>query len=629
MASTVDDVEPQLRALRQLFEARRWNEATHLLLQALKPHPYDERLWKFLKHFGQHLLYEGFFREGLRLWQTAVDLRPDDPDTQKYVGDAWLNLGDCERALPFYDEALRLRPQFADALKNVGVAHSQRRRYKASRDAYELAIQIRPDYPEAYLGLGVLHEAFGKYEAAERCYVQTLRFNPQLASAHNNLGSLHLAQGYHDRAAAGFRRALELKPSFMEAHTNLLFCEQYRHAWSPAEMLRQAREWDERHAQPFFPRAPQWPNSREPDRALRIGFVSGDLGEHPVGFLMLPILEQMDRTAFETVCYSTRLTDDAVLVRLRKAATLWRDARALDDLALVEQIRHDRIDILFDLAGHTFGHRLIAMAYKPAPIQVSWLGYVGTTGMRAIDYLLTDATKVPPEHDPHYAERVVRLPRAGWCFQLPRELPPLAAPPLLQRGYPTFGSFNNPAKITSEVLDVWSELLRRVPHARLLLKYRGLEERRTQQRLIDGFERCGIDLHRVEFRGHTPLEKMLAEYAEMDVALDPFPFTGGATTMMALTMGVPVVTLAGETMAGRQSLAVLAGMNQLETVAHSSEQYLTIAEGLVAEPARLATLRGELRRRVLASPYCDAPQFVQDFAATIRQLWRDYCRQPS
>jgi predicted O-linked N-acetylglucosamine transferase (SPINDLY family) len=314
-------------------------------------------------------------------------------------------------------------------------------------------------------------------------------------------------------------------------------------------------------------------------------------------------------------------------LRFQAAATEWRDIRGLNDQRLAEMIRADRIDILFDLAGHTAHNRLLVFARRPAPVQITWIGYEGTTGLEAIDYLLADRYTIPPGQEVFYRERVLRMPDGYVCYDPPQTAPEAPPLPAVKHSYIRFGSFNNLAKINPQVVEVWARVLIRVPGCRLVLKYRGLGDEAVCRRYRDLFRACGADPSRVELTPPSAHADYLAAYREVDIALDPFPFGGGITTCDALWMGVPVITYPGETFAGRHSLSHLANVGLTETIATTMEEYVELTVSLASDLARLSSLRAGLRERMAASPLCDGKRFAANLMRVVRDAWREWCQK--
>ena len=345
---------------------------------------------------------------------------------------------------------------------------------------------------------------------------------------------------------------------------------------------------------------------------LRLGFLSPDLGRHPVGFFLVCVLQSLSQQRQKTVCYSTRIIKDSLTHRLQSAASHWRDVNGLSNERLAEQICADGIDILFDLAGHTGGNRLLVFARKPAPLQITWIGYEGTTGLSAMDYLLADRYMIPEGRECFYREQVLRMPEGYVCYDPPQGAPPVGPLPAWERGEVTFGSFNNLAKITPEVVKVWAGILRRLPKGQLVLKYRGLGNASVQQRYRELFAGCGVDPGRLSLQPPSSYGEYLAAYQQIDVALDPFPFSGSATTCEALWMGVPVITCPGETFASRHGLSHLSNIGLRETIARTFDEYVELAVSLGGDLPRLAALRAGSREQMAASPLCDGQRFAAD-----------------
>ena len=366
-------------------------------------------------------------------------------------------------------------------------------------------------------------------------------------------------------------------------------------------------------------------NPRDPGKALNIGYVSADFRRHPVGFFLAPVLARHDRRRFSVSCYSGRGLADDLTERLKAGADAWRSVGGLSDEALATAIRDDGIDVLVDLSGHTAGNRLTAFALRPAPVQVSWLGYFNTTGMKAIDYVLMDAETVPEGAERWFTEEVIHLPAGRFCYGPPEDAPPVAPPPVEERGRVTFASFNNLTKVGAEVVGLWARILDALPSSRLVLKWRSLGDAAVRDRYQAWFAAEGIEPNRIELQGASPHAEMLAAYGGVDVALDPFPFSGGVTSCEALWMGVPVVTWPGARPVSRQTAGFLRALGLAELIAADREDYVAIAAGLARDRDGLTALRAGLRARMAASPLCDGVRFTRHLEAAYRDMWRRWC----
>jgi predicted O-linked N-acetylglucosamine transferase (SPINDLY family) len=356
-----------------------------------------------------------------------------------------------------------------------------------------------------------------------------------------------------------------------------------------------------------------------------VGFVSADFSHHPVAYFMLPLFRAHDRTAFSIHCFAQSTHADHMTADFKQLADSWDEIAGLDDRTAAHLIRDRSIDVLFDMAGHTLNNRLGVFALKPAPVQISWAGYVGTTGLSAMDYVLADRHQAPPEDGPAYVEKIVRMPHSYVPYAPPAYAPDVAPAPLRANGHITFGAFHNPAKINQPVLLAWAEILRGVPDARLILKFRGLDAEANQRRVKAIMGSAGVAESRLTFAGFSPHREFLATYGQVDIALDPFPYSGGVTTCEALWMGVPVVTLRGATFAGRHAAGYLATVGLADLIAENRDAYIKTAIGLAADPARIEGLRTTMRSRLSQSPLLDYDGFARDFATVLRQVWRDTC----
>jgi predicted O-linked N-acetylglucosamine transferase (SPINDLY family) len=601
--------------------------------------------------------------EAVGCYRRALELRPDSAETHNNLGIAIKRQGKLDDAIACYRRVLQLQPDNAGALNNMAIALQDQGKLDAAVACYRRTLELKPDHAKAHSNLAAALQAQGKLDEAVACCRRALQLHPTLVEAHNNLGNVlreqghwgdavtcyrratelkpdyaeaysHLGaalrnQGKSDEAVVCYRRALELKPDSASTHSDLLLTLQYRVGTTLAELVAAHAEFDRRHAAALRSHWRPHENDRDPLRRLRVGFVSPDFNHHPVGHFLIRAMENLDREQCETVCYSDRKIKDELTARFQAAASIWRETAGWSDEQLAQRIRGDRVDILFDLAGHTAGNRLLAFARKPAPIQVTWAGYVGTTGLTAMDYLLADRCQVPADAAAHYCERVLRMPDGYVCFEPPADAPAVASLPAQQQGWTTFGCFNNAAKINAPVVAIWAEILRRRPQSRLVLKYRGMTDPSIADALAEQFAGQGIDPRRVECLDWSTHAEFLAQYGRIDLALDPFPYSGGFTTCEALWMGVPVVTCPGETFASRHSLSHLTNVGLTEMIARDLHQYVEIAVALAGDLPRLASLRGGLRERVAASPLCDGKRFATNLTAVLRDIWRQWVAQGS
>jgi predicted O-linked N-acetylglucosamine transferase (SPINDLY family) len=573
-----------------------------------------------LSNLGILLRDGGQLEEAVAAYRRALECDPALAAAWNNLGAALRELGRVEEALPAYEQALALDPRAPIAYNNLALALGQLQRGDEAMAACRRAMEIDPSYAEAHFTLGRLQLDRGELEEAVRSFQRTLELQPGYVEALNNLGEALKEQGRVSEALAAYRAALRERAD-ARVFSNYLAVLQYAEEVTPAALRAAHEEYERQFAAPL--RSAWIVHSRRvgANRPLRIGFVSPHFAFHPVGHFFVRALEHFDREQITAICYSDTPRADAMTARLRAAAAEWQESRAWNDKQLAERIRADGIDILFDLAGHTAGHRLGAFGRKPAPIQITWLDYVGTTGLQAMDYLLADPREIPAEAERWYRERVLRMPDDYICFDPPAPAPPVGPLPALSTGAITFGSFNIPAKISLRALDAWARILLRVPGSRLLLKNRGLDDPGTAARYYAALAERGIAAERVELRGWSPSAELLAAYGCVDLALDTFPYNGGLTTCEALWMGVPVVTFPGETFAGRHGIAHLSAAGCGETMARDADDYVERAVALAQDWAQLGAMREGLRGRVASSPLCDGAKFAREFERLMREVW--------
>ena len=513
-------------------------------------------------------------------------------------------------------------------IKNLDRAmqHFNAGRLPQAKNIYQQIRQSNPSHPVALHMLGFIAHKMGKTDIVVDLISQAVAIAPDYIDAHNNLGNALMDTGRLDEAVASYRKALTLDPKFTDAHTNLLFSAQHQKDITLKSLNDMHADWDESFAYPLRKEWSEHKNQRDLEKRLRIGFVSPDFGFHPVGYLLVGLLENKLQDEVEFICYSDRKPDE-MTERLKQAADGWIDIYGMVDETLIERLRSDGIDILFDLTGHTSKNRLLVFAHKPAPVQVSWgVGYPGTTGLKAIDYLLADIYHVPKSEDHLYSEQIIRLPDSMFCYNPPHVSPTVGPLPAEQNGFITFGSFNRPAKISDDVMAVWIKILEAVPGSRLLLKYSGIGDHSARRRLFPLLEAHGLDTSRLMLEGKSPHQDLLARYNEIDIALDTFPYSGGLTTCEALWMGVPVITLSGKTPAGRHALSYISTVGLSKFVARDVSHYINLAVELAKAPSQIADLRSELRRRFTNSPLCDGPRFARHFADEMRKVWHVWCQ---
>lgn len=562
--------------------------------------------------------------EAVDAYLQALTLSPDLPEAHGNLGNTFNDLQRHAEALAHLDRAIALRPQYPEAHGSRGVALAALGRTDEALKAFDQAIMQQPDSVEAWANRGTLKREQGALSEGAADLREALRLRPSDVNAMCNLAVTLQEAGDLDSAIVTLRKALETAPDHLRARSNLLFALSFDPNTPPDAYLREARDFGDiasRAARPFS----DWTAPALGDGTpLRVGVVSGDLRQHPVGLFLEGMLTQLQgRVDVELHALPTDATADALTDRLRPLFTGWHSLVGLDDETAARQIHSLGLHVLLDLSGHTAGNRLPVFAWRPAPVQASWLGYLASTGVPAIDYIVADPVSVPPEHDGDFTERVWRLPGTINCFTAPGDTPALRVTdtPALARGHITFGSYQNPTKIGSAVLDTWGRVLRAVPGARLRLQSRLLDHAAERDALLARLQGTGIEPDRVLLHGAiASREAHLASHAEVDILLDTFPYPGITTTCEALWMGVPTVTLAGRTMLARQGAALLGQVGLADWVAGSADDYVAVATRHAQDIQALQALRQGLRARAAASPLFDATRFAQTWWSALRDM---------
>lgn len=573
-------------------------------------------------HLGIACFASGQWVEALAALRQAIALQPGFAVAHCHLGNVLREMGQLDEAIAAYRHAVALRPDYAGAYSNLGVALKDKGQLAEAIAAYRQAIAGNPDLPEAHCNLGNALCENGQPDEAIPALRRALALSPSFALAHNNLGNALKDEGLLDKAIASYRRAVALDANYPEAHSNLLYTLHFHPGFDARAIADEHQAWNRQHAAPLRHGIRPHRNVRTPERRLRIGYVSPNFREHPVGRFMLPLLANHEHREVEIFCYSQVKRPDALTYQLRAHADQWQNTTGRSDDQVAELIRQDEIDILVDLSLHMDRNRLLVFARKPAPIQVTYLAYAGTSGLNTIDYRLSDPHLDPPGMDESvYSEQTIRLPRTYWCYQ-PMGTPSVGPVPAQRAGHITFGCLNNFCKVTEPTLLSWARILQAVPDSQLLLH---AAEGSHRQRTAKLLEQLGVDPRRLRFVAHVPMSEYLELYQQIDVALDPFPYGGGTTSCDAFWMGVPVISLRGETAVGRAGVSLAMNLGLRELIAHTPEAYVQTACNLAADLPRLSVLRSSLRNRMAASPLMDAPRFARNVEKAYREMWHRWC----
>ena len=572
---------------------------------------------------GNALKELGQLGEALRNYDKAIQINPDYAEAFSNRGATLKDLGQLEGAVASYDKAIQINPDYAEAYNNRGIALEQLGQLDEALQSYNKVIQLKPNSADAYTNRGSTLSKLGRLDGALRSHDQAIQFRPDCAEAFNNRGNTLKELGRLNEGMKNFSKAIQLKPDYAGAYSNFLLALNYTSNHSAFNRIAMARKFGEivkkkaqSHSSPY--QSPPMPGR------LRVAFVSGDLRNHPIGYFLESILSSIDPSRIDVIAYPTTHTIDALSERIKPFFSKWKSIYAQKDEAAANLINADGVHVLIDLSGHTADNRLPVFAYKPAPVQVSWLGYFATTGLNEMDYLLGDPYVTPPKYDNQFIEKVWRLPETRWCFTPPNVDIELSVLPALSHGYVTFGCFNNLIKVNDKVVELWAKMLDAIPNSRLLLKAKQFRDLVTRESVIQRFIAQGINSNRIMLEGPEDRQKYFAAYNRIDITLDPFPFTGGTTSIESLWMGVPLVTLAGGSLVSRQGVGVLMNAGLPDWIAADEEEYLAKAILFASDLDKLARLRTGLRSQVLASPLFDAPRFARNFENAFLEMWNQY-----
>jgi predicted O-linked N-acetylglucosamine transferase (SPINDLY family) len=594
-------------------------EAIAIFRQVIALNPNAPEVYNSL---GSALKQKGELDEAIAAYRQAISLRPDLPETHSNLGSALKDKGELDEAIAAYRQAITLRPNLSEAHSNLGIALRDKGELEGAIAAYRQAIALRPNFADVHNNLGIALHDRGELDEAIAAYRQAIALNPNFPEAHSNLGNSLRDRGQIDEAVAAYRHAVAIRPSFAEAHSNLIYSLYFDTRCSQAELLAEHRTWAERHADPLKTLIRAHENDRDPNRRLRIGYVSPDFHAHPVGRFILPLLAAHDHKQFEIYCYASVLYPDSTTARIQRHADVWRNIRTLSNEEAAKLIREDRIDILVDLSMHTAKNRLLLFARKPAPIQATYLAYPGTSGLDTIDYRITDPHLDPPgSADERYTERSIRLDETYWCYEPAMESPEVNRLPAIAKGFVTFACLNNFCKNSAAAIQTWCRILAAVPNSRLLL-YAAIGSHRDA--VCQKLSESGIDPNRLNFVDRVPFSQYMQQYHNIDIGLDPFPYVGGTTTCDALWMGVPVVTLGGQTAISRGGVSILTNVGIPELIAESPDQYVRLAADLAGDLPRLTHLRSNLREKMRMSPLMDAPRFARNMEKAYREMWMTF-----
>jgi len=613
--------DAQHRRARTLTDAGRFEEAVAAYEALLAAHP--EFGSAYFELAG--ILDQCFQRADLAVAQLTLGLERSPKDAASFansLGVFKLRERDVDAAIAWFERAVAENPQFADPHANLGLVHYNRNAVEPALESYAKAVELAPnDVPLLHNYTLVLSKA-GKGDEAIAVSKRAMKLDPRNATGWHNLGMAERKRGRLTEALSALQKSVALPAHTAVFHSDMLMLSLYDASLSQAQLFDAHKRWARCHApKPAFTFAP-----RASGRRIRLGYVSADFRRHPVGHFLAPVVAAHNRARFEVFAYSSTENEDALTQHLARHCDHFVRVGVLDDQQLADRIHEDEIDILFDLSGHTAHNRLLTFALKPAPIQVSWLGYPFTTGLGAIDYFISDRCETPDGYDKWFTEKLIRMPDGYLCVQLPEYAPPVNLLPAFTKPYFTFGCFNNLSKLNDATARLWARVLHALPGSRLMLKAGQLADAAVAQATRERFAALGVAPGRLELQGPSGRQAYLQAYRRIDVALDPFPFPGGTTSVEGLWMGVPVLTRRGDRFIGHNGETIARNTGQADWIASDEDDYVDKARRLTADLRALAALRAGLRAQVLGSPLFDSARFARHFEAALWGMWEAAAR---
>ncbi len=573
-------------------------------------------------NLGNTLKELGKLSEAEACYRKAVEIKPDYVDAYFHLGNTQYEIGKILESGISYRKTIELKPEYVIAYSNLGSVLKQLGKLSEAEACYRKAVEIKPDYAEAYSNLGVTLQELGKVTEAETSCRKAIELKPDYAEAYYNLGNTLQELGKLTEAETSFCKAIELNPDFIYAYNNLLLGLNYNSELDTAYYIQWATKFGEMVSKKVDQKFTDH-NMILKGAKLKVGFVSGDFRNHSVGYFLENFLSHL--SGIELVAYHSSHEEDALTNRIKPYFSKWIPIHGKNDKEVADIIYSDNINILIDLSGHTKNNRLAMFAYKPAPLQISWLGYSASTGVAEMDYYVGDNYVARKEEESSFTEKIYRLPNCYLCFSPPYDAPDIDTLPAIKNGFITFGCFNNLNKINNEVIALWSEILINIPSSKLFLKSKQLNDQKVQDTLYQNFEQYGINRDKLILDSYSPTRKeLLATYNKIDIALDPFPYTGTTTSVEALYMGVPVLTLKGDKFISNVGESIMHNIKMSDWIAKNKDEYVKKAKDFSFNILHLAEIRAKLRDKSLNSPLFDGQGFANDFQDGLMKMWEMY-----
>jgi len=649
----MDGIEELFKQAVQLHKKGELTKAEKLYNQVLNQSPHHKESLENLAA----IVYNSDSQASLQLLQKALRYNPDAPSVHFNLGNIYQRHGNRDKAITCFRKVISLKPNYAEAyfrlgtlfgesgkledaifcykkafdqnprdvraVNNLTEIYNRLKRYDEAEAMATKTLELAPDLAEAHGNLGIMFKMQGNYKKAEYHFKEALKSQPKNAKLMNHLGAALLFSNRPEEAVAMLQKAIEIDPDFHQAHSGYVYALNYFEEYSQQEIFKAHCEWGGQHSKGIKDQNWDW-IERDPGKKLRVGFVSPDFKAHVVSLFMQQLFKNYDKDQFEFYGYAEVDNPDGYTNKFMNLLDGWRTTVGVTDEMVYETIKNDKIDILIDLAGHTTGNRLTVFTMKPAPLQVSYLGYMNTTGLNTIDYRFTDGWVDSAGSEQFYTERLYRLPNSFTCYEPIDPCPPVVETPAIKNGYITFGCFNNSNKLTPRVIKLWSRVIKAVHQSKLLIKSTNLADGDTRERFKDMFLKQGIKEDSILFDGPDEIYNYLKTYSRIDIGLDPFPHNGGTTSHDCLWMGVPMISLEGDRYVSRFGVSILNNLGYSQWIAKSTEKYVEIATDLASNVENLNSVRMDLRGKMKSSPLCDGPDFARQFGDALRAIWKEF-----
>ena len=610
-------------------------------------------------NIGTILRQLGKFDQALKYFNKAIELNPLEADAYNNMGNLFQDRGDMLSAIDSYEKALKINTNYVEAYSNLGNALRVCGNIKRAESILLKALELYPDYAYAHNNLALVYTDMNKYDKAMKSFKCAIKIDPMLittylniaglcikngdlynaiyyskraismdnnyAEAYSNLGIAFSRQGNIEESITNLKKAIKIKPDYFNAYSNYLFTLNYDHRLTSEQIYNEHKNYGNLLIN--LQSNNNFLNSKNYDRPLNIGYISPDFYQHSVAFFVEAILKNHNKNQFKTFCYADNLNIDSFSEKLKKLPYKWIKTCGFSDEQLYNKIRSDKIDILVDLTGHTANNRLLVFARKAAPIQITYLGYPNTTGLKAMQYRITDEYADKPGYkDNEYSEKLIRIPKTFLCYSPPDDDHETVFPPVIKKKYITFGSFNIPSKINTNVISLWSIILKKVPDSKIMLKSKYFGCQITKDLFINRFKKKGIKKNRIIIMGYLPsFNDHRKMYDNVDISLDTFPYNGTTTTCEALWMGVPVITLNGDRHASRVGVSILNSIGLIDFIADNEDDYINKAIYLANDIELLSNIRKNLRKLMKKSPLTDGIVFTKKLESLYRNLWKNHC----